>query len=63
VSRSAPQSQPPAATYAQVRDALEKAQSHDTLDLAADLIGSVADEGQRAELSDIYHERRQAVAG
>lgn len=60
---AADDAQPPAATYAQVRDALEKAQSHDTLDLAADLIGSVADEGQRAELSDIYHERRQAVAG
>lgn len=57
---AADDAQPPAATYAQVRDALEKAQSHDTLDLAADLIGSVADEGQRAELSDIYHERRQA---
>lgn len=53
----------PALSYAQVRDQIERATSSDTLDLAADLIGQVADEGQRAELSDIYHERRQAVAG
>jgi len=43
--------------FAQVKAGLEKAQSLDALDLAADLIKSVADEQQRAELSQIYQQR------
>jgi len=49
--------EPPADMFAQVKDQLEKAQSLDTLDLAADLIKSVADEQQRAELSTLYQQR------
>ena len=65
-ARPAPRQQqradePPAPSYAQVRDAIEKAQDHDALDLAGDLIGSVADEGQRAELRDVYEQRRAAL--
>ena len=43
--------------FAQVKAGLEKAQSLDALDLAADLIKSVADEQQRAELSALYQQR------
>jgi hypothetical protein len=45
-------------TYAQVLDAMNKAASRDTLDIAADMIGSVADEDQRAELTAIYKKLR-----
>lgn len=50
--------EPPAEDlFAQVKAGLEKAQSLDTLDVAADLIKSVADEQQRAELSALYQQR------
>jgi phage recombination protein Bet len=44
---------PPAATYAQVRDALENAKTDDDRALAIDMIRSVADEDQRAELQEV----------
>lgn len=44
----------PAVTYAQVLDGLLKAKSLDALDLAADLMGSVFDDAQRAELGHKY---------
>lgn len=53
--------EPPVMTYAQVRDAIEKAQDHDALDLAGDLIGAVADDAQRGELRDVYEQRRAAL--
>lgn len=44
-------------TYAQVADALNTAKDGDALNAAADLIKSVADEQQRAELNTIYERR------
>jgi hypothetical protein len=44
---------PPAVTYAQVRDALENAKTDDDRALAQDMIRSVADEAQRAELQEV----------
>jgi len=49
----------PPITYAAVAEALEKAANRDALYLACDLIKSVADEKQRAELTTIF-ERRDA---
>lgn len=51
----------PAVTYAQVDDAINKAQTLDALHIAADLIGEVADEAQRAELTAAYKERESAL--
>ena len=51
----------PKVTYAQVADALHKAADLESLDVAADLINAVADEAQRAELNDIYGNRREAI--
>lgn len=51
----------PKVTYAQVADALHKAADVDALGAAADLINAVADEAQRAELSAIYGQRREAI--
>lgn len=48
-------------TYAAVADALHTAGDLETLDLKADLIRQVADEGQRAELSDIYANLRKGM--
>jgi phage recombination protein Bet len=45
--------------FTQVKAGLEKAQSLDTLDVAADLIKSVAVEQQRAELSALYQQRME----
>lgn len=52
----------PEVTFAQVAAALNKAKSADTLDVAADLIGQVADETQRAELADLYQQRKAKIA-
>lgn len=41
----------------QIRKALESAKDTDTLDVAGDLIGEVADEAKRAELSALYAKR------
>lgn len=52
-----------APSFAQVADAINRAEALDTLDVAADLIGSVADETQRAELAALYEQRKVAIAG
>lgn len=41
----------------QIRKALESAKDTDTLDVAGDLIGGIADEAKRAELSALYAKR------
>lgn len=53
----------PAVTYAQAADAIQKAASVDAVDLAADLVRQVADEGQRGELEHMYHTRRAELSG
>lgn len=45
-------------TYAQVADQLHKAADEDALNLAADLIKSVADAAHRTDLSALYDKRR-----
>ncbi len=49
---------PDAVTFAVVADKLQKATDEDILDADADLIRSVADEGQRGELNVIYQKRK-----
>ena len=49
-------------TYAQVADALTKAADSDALSAAADLINTIADQGQRAELSAIFDRRQEELA-
>lgn len=41
-------------TFAEIADMLNAAKSQDIRDAAADLIGEIADEGQRIELSKLY---------
>lgn len=43
--------------FTQIKGQIEKATSTDTLDLAADLIGEVADPAQREQLTALYHKR------
>lgn len=50
-----------AVTFAQVEAKLNKSDSMDVLDLAADLIGEVADPAQRSELSAIYNKRKEEL--
>lgn len=45
-------------TYAQVEEQLRKAGDIDLLGAAADLIGEVADQQQRAELTNLYNQRK-----
>ncbi len=52
---------PAAVTFAQVEAKLNKSDSMDVLDLAADLIGEVADPQQRAELSALYNKRKEEL--
>ena len=54
-------SNPAAVTFAQVEAKLNKSDSMDVLDLAADLIGEVADPQQRAELSALYNKRKEEL--
>ncbi len=49
-------------SYAKVRDSLEKAGDLEVLDVAADLIGEVADAAQQEELRAFYRERKEALA-
>ncbi|SDX14762.1 phage recombination protein Bet [Variovorax sp. YR634] len=49
---------PAGPTFAQVADALAKAQDEDALNVAADLINAITDEQQRTELSAKYDARR-----
>jgi len=53
----------PVITYATVADKLRKAEDVDLLDAAADLIGEVADAGQRAELAAIFDSRTAELRG
>jgi hypothetical protein len=48
-------------TFAQVSDALHQAGDTETLDMKADLIRQVADEGQRTELNTLYHSLREGL--
>lgn len=52
----------PAFSFATVADAINKAKDVDVLDVAADMIGEIADEAQRKELGDLYHSRREALS-
>lgn len=52
----------PVMTYAQVADALTKASDPDALEAAADLINTIADQGQRDELSAIFDRRMGELA-
>lgn len=60
---SSPDSEAPSVSYAQVATALQKSKSPETLEVAADLIGSVEDAAHRAELSAMYEARKVAIAG
>lgn len=51
----------PALTYAEIADRLQQAATPDALAEAADLIGAVPDEQQRAELAELYRERSEKV--
>lgn len=66
-AESAPAAAPPAAgpvvTFAQVNDAMQKAQDLDALFTAGDLIGEVADPEHRAELTQVFDSRQQALGG
>lgn len=64
--KTAPQEQQQPATgitFAKVADSITKAQDSDVLDVAADLIGEIADERQRHELTELYNKRRADLAG
>ncbi|APA88502.2 hypothetical protein BJG93_24445 [Paraburkholderia sprentiae WSM5005] len=50
-----------AMTFAQVMDALEKAETPDALDVAAALIRTVQDEGQREELEEFFVAKRHRM--
>ncbi|MGF6636786.1 RecT family recombinase [Paraburkholderia sp. MM6662-R1] len=50
-----------AMTFAQVMEALEQAETLDALDVAADLIRTVPDEGQREELEEFYLAKRHRM--
>ena len=58
-----PPADAPALSYAQVREALETAGTTADLDAAADLIGAVKDQGQRAELVEIYQGLSAKIGG
>ena len=53
----------PAVTYAQVAAAMNSAKDIDALNTAADLIGEVADPGQRTELAAIFDARNAQLQG
>ena len=53
---------PPSLTYAKVSEALNTAGDADTLDVKADLIRQVADEGQQVELTELYRALRARMA-
>ncbi len=52
---------PETITFAQVESKLLKSDGLDVLDLAADLIGEVADPKQRSELTAIYNKRKEEL--
>lgn len=57
---AAPQN--PGATYAKVEAALMNAKDIDVLDVAADLIGELADPGERRDLTEIYRNRKAELS-
>lgn len=61
VEQRATEAQEPAITYAQVADAIGKAQNLDALYTAADLIGEVEDAAQREELTALYKQRESEL--
>lgn len=52
-----------AISYAKVAESIHKASDFDLLDAAADLIGEVADDKQRVELTELYKARRAEMEG
>lgn len=58
-----PKEKPEAMTFAQVSEALHQAGDLDTLDIKADLIRAVPDEGQRQELSALSASLRAKLRG
>lgn len=48
-------------TFAKVADSLQKATDSDVLDVAADLIGEIADQQQQAELLALYRKRKEEL--
>ena len=54
---------PVALSFAEVMDRLEQAQTLDVLDLGADFIRHVPDEGQRSELEEFYVSKRAKLEG
>ncbi|WP_434110450.1 recombinase RecT [Paraburkholderia caffeinilytica] len=61
--RKVTDAEPIAMTFAQVMDGLEKADATGLLDVAANLIRSVPDEGQREELEEFYVTKRHRMEG
>lgn len=55
------QGEPDALTYAQVAEKINRSDGLDVLDLAADLISSITDEAQQAELTALYKSRKEAL--
>lgn len=53
----------PPITYAQITEAIHKAKSSDEMDIAADLIGEIADDGQRKELAALVKDARAKIGG
>lgn len=49
-------------TFAQVEESLNRAKDVDVLDVAADLISAIADEGQKKELIEHYNKRREELS-
>jgi hypothetical protein len=50
-------------TYAQIADRITQAKTEDALDEAADLIGAIPAAEQRAELSDLFRAKHEALVG
>jgi hypothetical protein len=60
-TESAKKADGPVVTFAQVLDAMTKAKTPDALDIAADLIKSVADESHRTELNGKYADLKKGM--
>jgi recombination protein RecT len=56
-----PKSEEQHLTFAKVAESLNNAKDVDVLDVAADLISQVADEGQQSELVELYKARKEAI--
>ena len=58
-----PQQDAPTVSFAQVADRLNKAEDIDLLDIAADFISQVPNPEHQEELRQLYHARREKLAG